>query len=137
MAHCMYIASDPACIHEVADFLEKHALAFGLDESAAGDVVIAGTEAVNNAILHGNRSEPELRVQVIFHEGHSDCVVLEVQDEGRDFTPDTLPDPTSADRLMDEGGRGWLIIRHLMDEVEVLQGQDGTRVIMKKRLQNS
>ena len=133
MLHRLNIPSDPSRINEVADFLESRALALGLKESAVADLVIAGSEAVNNAILHGNQQRTDQSVEIILRKEGEHFLVLEVEDEGHSFSLDSLPDPTSSEHLMDEGGRGWLIIRHLMDDVEVLQSDRGTRVVMKKR----
>ena len=99
----------------------------------AGDILIAGTEVVNNAILHGNRSQPELKVHILVR--HSPGLVeIRVDDEGKGFDLDSRPDPTSPTHLLDESGRGLLIIQHLMDEVRFEQGPAGQTAILIKRL---
>jgi serine/threonine-protein kinase RsbW len=133
------IPSNPAAISEVEAFLSAVAAEAGLSEDHAGDLIIAGTEAVNNAILHGNASRPELtvRIQARLEAGEGPRVLqLIVDDHGGDFRPARLEgvDPTDPEHLLDESGRGLLIIRHLMDEVRIETGRPGTRVVMSKRL---
>lgn len=133
------IPSDPAAIDLVEAFLVSVADEAGLGEDAAGDLIIAGTEAVNNAILHGNASRPELqvRIQALLEPGaQPPTLLLIVDDHGGDFRPgrDANADPTDAEHLLDESGRGLLIIRHLMDEVRIESGNAGTRVVMSKRV---
>jgi anti-sigma regulatory factor (Ser/Thr protein kinase) len=72
-------------------------------------------------------------VHLTLHDNDPDYLVLEVVDQGGSFAPDLLPDPREADHLLDDHGRGWLIIRHLMDEVQVISDEMGTRLIMKKK----
>lgn len=133
------IPSDPAAIDQVEAFLVSVAEEAGLSEDAAGDLIIAGTEAVNNAILHGNASRPELqvRIQAILEpDSHPPTLLLIVDDHGGNFRParDAPSDPTDPEHLLAESGRGLLIIRHLMDEVRIESGNTGTRVVMGKRV---
>lgn len=127
------IASDPAAIGEVEAFLAEFAAEAGLDEDRTGDILIAGTEVVNNAILHGNHSRPELQVHIhVRLEGAE--VTIRVDDEGQGFDTARSTDPTDTEHLMDESGRGLLIIRHLMDEVRFEQHPRGQTAILVKRL---
>ncbi|MCA9784355.1 MAG: ATP-binding protein [Calditrichaeota bacterium] len=127
------IPSDPAEITAVELFLSTFAADAGIEEDPTGDILIAGTEVVNNAILHGNRSQPELKVHILVR--HSPGLVeIRVDDEGKGFDLDSRPDPTSPTHLLDESGRGLLIIQHLMDEVRFEQGPAGQTAILIKRL---
>jgi len=98
-----------------------------------GNLQLALQEALTNAILHGNRSDPakHVRVSVAIKEGGE--VVIVVKDSGCGFDPSRLPDPTSGDNIHREGGRGVYLIRRLMDDVEYSFG-DGTALTMRLRV---
>ena len=85
----------------------------GIDQHA---ISLALTEALSNAIIHGNGSNPRKKVfvQVLTGPGR---VIFKVADEGKGFDPQNVPDPTKADNLDRLNGRGLFFIRHFMDEV--------------------
>ena len=100
---------------------------FSVDEDFYGNILIAVTEAVNNAINHGNRQNPDKKVQVDFVE-RADRLSFSVQDEGEGFDHNALPDPTDPENLEKISGRGVFLMKHLADEVEF--SENGTRVEM-------
>lgn len=100
---------------------------FSVDEDFYGNILIAVTEAVNNAINHGNRQNPEKKVHLSFVE-RADRLSFSVQDEGDGFDPSALPDPTDPENLEKISGRGVFLMKHLADEVEF--SENGTRVEM-------
>ena len=96
-------------------------------------VELALREALNNAVLHGNRLDPVKLVQV-----HCRCEVGEgvsilIKDQGRGFDPSAIADPSIVGNLEAEHGRGILLMRWLMDEVSFEFGYSGTEVHMSKR----
>jgi anti-sigma regulatory factor (Ser/Thr protein kinase) len=54
-----------------------------------------------------------------------------IRDEGRGFDPESLPDPTDPANLHRVSGRGLLLIRTFMDEVEF--NQQANEIRMSKR----
>ena len=80
-----------------------------------GNVLIAMTEAVNNAIVHGNKLDPEKSVTVSCAiDGKS--LVFRISDEGPGFDYENLPDPTAPENIEKPHGRGVFLIRHLADD---------------------
>jgi serine/threonine-protein kinase RsbW len=57
-------------------------------------------------------------------------VQIVIEDMGPGFDPDELPDPRDEERLEIPGGRGVMLIRELMTEVEY--NELGNRVTMRK-----
>lgn len=128
------------------------------DEMRLTQVTVALDEALSNAIFHGNlevdskmRSQgpdglvhfmktvearralhPYAQRQVSFTVkvdiDHTHCTV---EDEGNGFDPDTLPDPTKPENLLKASGRGLMLIRSFMDEVQ--HHGNGNRITMIKR----
>jgi serine/threonine-protein kinase RsbW len=110
------IASEFDSLYEVENFIEKVCNNFGAEENY-GNVLIAVTEAVNNAIIHGNRKDKDLLVQVCVADASQQyCFV--VLDAGQGFDFNNLPDPTAPENIEKENGRGIFLMKNLSDEVE-------------------
>ncbi|MBT8338263.1 MAG: ATP-binding protein [Gemmatimonadetes bacterium] len=74
------------------------------------------TEALSNAMLYGNASDPAKRVRVEVRLS-AVAITARVIDEGGGFDPRTVPDPTTPQNICRAGGRGLFLMRELMDEV--------------------
>ncbi len=89
------------------------------------------TEALANAVLYGNASDPSksVRVEVSLNTAR---VVIRVVDQGNGFDPARIPDPTHPDHLQRPGGRGLFLIRQLMDEVEYNSPGNAVRLVLRR-----
>jgi len=92
------------------------------------NVQLAFEEAMTNAIMHGNRSDPKKKVFLECGVGETE-VRISIRDEGNGFNPDTLPDPRHPDNILTPSGRGILLIRHIMSKVEFLPSGNGLTMI--------
>ncbi|MCS7296706.1 MAG: ATP-binding protein [Bacteroidia bacterium] len=100
------------------DILMDVARSAGFAEERIPLFIVAVTEAISNAILHGNRQEAAKQVQLRFVWNPEDhLLTVEVRDEGEGFDPSNLPDPTESENLLRETGRGIFLMRNLADEV--------------------
>src|SRR5260370_42377672 len=100
---------------------------------AAGEepaVELALEEALNNAVVHGNRVDPHKLVQVRCRCDTGKGVSLVVKDQGQGFDPNAVPNPLSAENLSADHGRGIWLMKVAMDEVSFERG--GTEVHMRK-----
>jgi serine/threonine-protein kinase RsbW len=79
--------------------------------------MIAVTEAVNNAIKHGNSSDKSKNVHLSLSLDDS-MIKFVIKDEGNGFNYGNLPDPTAPENLEKPGGRGIFLMKHLSDEVD-------------------
>ena len=87
------------------------------------------TEALSNAMLYGNASDPEKRVRIEVMVRVEE-VAVRVTDQGVGFDPAAVPDPTLPDNISKSGGRGIFLMRSLMDEVRFNdQGNSVTLVL--------
>ncbi len=90
---------------------------FNVNEDNYGNILIAVTEAVNNAIYHGNHGDPEKHIKIGFESGeHNIC--FSVSDEGEGFDYNSLPDPTDPLNIDKPHGRGVFLMKNLADKVE-------------------
>lgn len=123
------LPSTPKSIGKVETFLNKINRSQHLNEIQFHKVMVSLTEAVNNAIVHGNHSNMAKKV-------HITCEVLPgwllfmVNDQGRGFKPELVGNPLKKENLLLESGRGIFLMRTLMDKVEF----DGNRMGMQVRL---
>ena len=104
-------------IRVVESFIDNSKETFHIEDDIYGNIMVAVTEAVNNAIRHGNKFDKDKNVYLSLYV-NKDRVKFEVEDEGEGFDFDNLIDPTAPENLENPGGRGIFLIRHLADEVE-------------------
>lgn len=88
----------------------------GLDSDQKNNLSIAITEAVGNAIVHGNKKDPQKSVDIRM-EIYDDRLTISVKDQGRGFKRDEVSDPLAPENMLKESGRGIFILEQLMDEV--------------------
>ncbi|MDA0302819.1 MAG: ATP-binding protein [Bacteroidetes bacterium] len=84
-------------------------------EECYGDVLIAMTEAVNNAIIHGNRLD-ENKLVFVEYELRASDLYFKITDQGPGFDFEHVPDPTAPENLEKPNGRGVFLMRQLSDE---------------------
>ena len=113
----------------------------GLDDDTQHYVGVAIRESVINAIKHGNRSDASKHVFVEFSTRNAagDDAAVEltilVRDQGEGFDPAAVADPLAPENLLKSSGRGILIIRSFMDDVQLRSAPEGgMEVRMVKRL---
>jgi serine/threonine-protein kinase RsbW len=91
------------------------------------NLVIAMTEAVNNAIVHGNELDPDKQVRYRI-ECRSGGVLCVVEDEGPGFEVEEVADPLDPANILREGGRGVFLIQMLMQEFRAERIEGGMRI---------
>lgn len=90
-----------------------------IDPNLYPNILISLTEAVNNAMVHGNQMDDRKKIMVSCNE-ETDHLELFISDEGSGFDPFNLPDPTSEERIESEGGRGVFLMKQLTHEIHFL-----------------
>jgi serine/threonine-protein kinase RsbW len=120
-------------IRMIESFIDNAKERFHLDDDIYGNIMIAVTEAVNNAIKHGNSNDKSKNVLLSLSLEES-LIKFVVKDEGIGFDYSHLPDPTSPENLEKPGGRGIFLMKHLSDEVRF---KDDGRVVELSFYMNS
>jgi serine/threonine-protein kinase RsbW len=107
-------------IRMIESFIDNAKDKYHLNDDIYGNIMIAVTEAVNNAIKHGNKGDSAKNVSLVLslQEG---MIKFRVEDEGIGFDFHDLPDPTAPENLEKPGGRGIFLMKHLADEVDFSQ----------------
>lgn len=122
-SHILELPSDTTKICILEQYLYELKERHGICDDMFGKMLVTLTEAVTNAIIHGNGEERTKTVKI-----STKCdgrfIQFEVQDEGKGFNPNLIPDPTKPENLEKIGGRGVFLMRELSDELYfVLNGQ--------------
>ena len=107
--------SKPENIAVVEKLIDKISADHGIVAEHYGNVLIAMTEGVNNAIVHGNKLDETKSVSVSCAIDEK-TLVFRITDEGPGFDFDNLPDPTAPENIEKPHGRGVFLMRHLADE---------------------
>ena len=121
-------------LEAVHRLVEQASREFRLTEDIAYWIELSVSESMINAIRHGNKSDPNKEAKLKIS---SDGEILEiiVEDEGKGFKFDDLADPRNDENLLKPSGRGILIIRTFMDEVNLSTREGGgSRLQMIKKL---
>ena len=119
--------STPKHIGRVETFLNKVKHNIHLDEIQTHKLMVSLTEAVNNAIIHGNRSDSKKKVTVVC-ELLPGWLLFLVTDQGRGFRTRNVDNPLLKKNMLRESGRGIFLMRTLMDKVEFVQKSTGMQV---------
>ena len=114
----LILESKPDIIRQVEIVVDKLKQDWEFKEDVYGNVMIAVTEAVNNSIHHGNKSDASKRVFIDFEMKNPYMLIVRVTDEGEGFDPDSLEDPTSPGNIENIGGRGVFLMKHLSDSLK-------------------
>ena len=110
------IPSLPENIRIVESFIDNAKGQYKLNDDIYGNIMIAVTESVNNAIIHGNQSNSKKNVHLHLTLEES-LIKFTIEDEGTGFDFNKLPDPTLPQNLSKPGGRGIFLMKNLCDEV--------------------
>lgn len=114
-------------IRIVESFIDNAKEKYHLDDDIYGNIMIAVTESVNNAIMHGNQSDKSKSVflSLILEEK---LIKFTVRDEGEGFDYQNLPDPTAPENIDKPGGRGIFLMKNLCDEVQF--NENGSSIVL-------
>lgn len=110
------LPSKAESIHQIEKIIDDLKSEHRVNEECYGNMLVAVTEAVNNAIQHGNTYNPDKTVTVVY-EVETDQISFTIRDQGAGFDYLNLPDPTDPENLEKPAGRGVFLMKHLADQI--------------------
>jgi len=113
---------------EIETFIDSVCDKYSIGEDHYGNILIALTEAINNAITHGNKLDPNKKVNLNMKSEENDLYFI-IKDEGLGFDFENIPDPTLPENLTKLNGRGVFLMKSLADEV--VFEDNGARITLK------
>lgn len=127
------IESDPRNLITVEEFINYFAVELNLSEDKVNGLLISITEAVTNAIKHGNKSDKN---KLVFVDVNTDdeFLIIKVKDQGEGFNPSEIPDPTQPENLLKDSGRGVYLMKIYMDEIIFNRTENGMETILKLKI---
>ena len=110
------LQSEPKSLLSLESWVNSLCETYAVSIEIYGNILIALSEAVNNAIIHGNKNilEKEALIEASFAEN---LLTFTVSDQGEGFDFSDLPDPTLPENLEKPQGRGIFLMNHLADGV--------------------
>jgi serine/threonine-protein kinase RsbW len=103
---------------------------FKFSEEHFGNVLIAVTEAVNNAVHYGNQEDVTKVINLNFT-SLKDQLVVTIKDQGEGFDYESLPDPTDPNNLEKLEGRGIYLMKHLSDSISFSDNGSKVELVFK------
>lgn len=130
MRNIVKIASKKENLREVEKLVDEFNEIEELNESLYGKVLLATIEAANNAIVHGNKLDPEKTVMVEIRKS-KDRIEIYVEDQGEGFNYMRIPDPTAPENIENIHGRGVFLMKQLSDEVNFYKNGTKVQILFK------
>lgn len=125
------ITSDTSNLRVVEKIIDDMSLELDLSDEVYGNILVATMEAANNAIIHGNKSDPNKQVKVEIEKSDTN-LIIKIVDEGTGFDYDSVPDPTAPENLEKINGRGIFLMQRLSDDL--IFSNEGRTVELKFRV---
>lgn len=110
------LKSQPDSLGAVERMIDDVRTKYNISEDTFGNMLVAITEAVTNAIYHGNKGDASKKVSVKYHLSNHH-LSFTIADQGPGFDYYNLPDPTAPENLEKECGRGIFLMKHLTDQL--------------------
>lgn len=111
------LTSDPMNLQRVEDFIKEIHQQQPICPKVYPNILITLTEAVSNAIHHGNNADANKKIAICCRIKNSH-IIFKISDEGLGFNYQNLPDPTTPEQIDKENGRGVYIMRQLSDKLK-------------------
>lgn len=112
----LQLKSQPESLGQVEKIIDELRATYDVSEDMFGNMLVAVTEAVTNAIYHGNKSDPNKKISIQYQLKNNNLSFV-IADEGSGFDFYNLPDPTAPENLEKECGRGIFLMKHLTDQL--------------------
>lgn len=125
----MILTSEKQSVRKIEPLIASMRAEIPFSDEVYYNIIIAGTEAVNNAIIHGNRLCPDKHVHIMLN-AEGGVICLTVEDEGCGFDVNEIEDPRSPDNLLKTGGRGVFLMNTLADVTEFVRTGKGMLIKM-------
>jgi serine/threonine-protein kinase RsbW len=127
------IESKVGNLRVVENAIDETTATIGISQDNYGKILVCAMEAVNNAILHGNKSDPEKIVDIELSVEMNE-LQIKVTDEGSGFRPEKVPDPTTPENIEELNGRGIYLMSHLADKIEYSKKGNSVTMTFKEIL---
>jgi serine/threonine-protein kinase RsbW len=112
----LFLSSETKSLLILEKWINELCETHSISSEKYGNILIAVTEAVNNAITHGNLNVIDKKT-IVSYALNDKALSFFIKDEGNGFDFNNLPDPTDPANIETPDGRGIFLMRHLSDDV--------------------
>jgi serine/threonine-protein kinase RsbW len=111
------IESSISNLRIVENAIDEVMTEIGITQENYGKILVSTLEAVNNAIMHGNKFNKDkiVDVEISFK---NEKLKVKISDQGNGFVPENVPDPTMPKNIEALNGRGIFLMSKLADEIK-------------------
>jgi serine/threonine-protein kinase RsbW len=111
------IESSISNLRIVENVIDEIVNEIGITQENYGKILVSTLEAVNNAIMHGNKFNKDklVDVEISFK---NEKLKVRISDQGNGFVPADVPDPTMPKNIEALNGRGIFLMSKLADEIK-------------------
>ncbi len=113
-------------------FLTEEADRYGYHIKFQKNFRLVLLELLTNAIIHGNKHDPNKKVVVVYDINLLD-IRIGVIDEGEGYNPSLLPNPLAPENINKPHGRGIYLIRHYSNSFTIKEKGNITTVLFIKK----
>ncbi|HEY9125173.1 MAG TPA: ATP-binding protein [Bacteroidales bacterium] len=125
------ISSKIENLRQVEKFVDEISSECKLNSELYGNLLIATLEGANNAIIHGNKLNEQLMVN-INAKCENNILEISIKDQGKGFDFKNIPDPTAPENIENVSGRGVFLMTRLSDNIEFFN--NGALVVLKFKI---
>ena len=125
------LESNPDNVKEIQPYVDRIVQKYQIGSDLYGNILISLTEAITNAIVHGNQADQSKKV-FVNSQFDQNQIRVQIQDEGQGFDYEDVPDPTDPMNILTLNGRGVFLMHQLSDGVEF--SNNGSTVEIKFKL---
>ena len=116
MKKSMKLSSDLQNLRIIEKMIDDITLSLDLSDEVYGNILVATIEAANNAIIHGNKLDPQKEINV-YLDVYDKKIKIAIQDQGPGFDYEHVPDPTAPENREKINGRGVFLMKRLSDDL--------------------
>ena len=129
------LSSTLAAAKDVEEEIVRQAEASGYPADAVFAIKLSLEEALTNAMKHGNRMDPSKQICVEYQINSENAVIV-VEDQGAGFDLRAVPDPTAEENIERPSGRGIMLMRAFMSQVDYEGAGNRVRLVKWKDARN-
>jgi serine/threonine-protein kinase RsbW len=132
-----FLESNLDSVDGAEELVLKIAEGVGFEQEDLHKIGMAVRESVVNAVVHGNRYSAHKKVHLTVARSRK-YIAVTIADEGNGFELNSLADPLAEENLLQQSGRGILLIRAFVDDFQMRRmSPAGTEVRLVKYLPHS
>ena len=121
---------------EIREFLQRVLSENSIPEITINTLVLAVDEVCANLIIHSHNCNPNEQIELKVKVNGQSEITFDIIDHGDGFNIGNYKEPSISDIVKQKrkGGIGLMLVRRIMDEVELIEGKKGNVYRLHKKI---